>query len=334
MTNRRYIGGAFAAADSQRFYTEAGDWEHFFPPTLNGFQRFAFETGTDALAACISQLGLGRDLPLFVPLHYCAETIARLRLKCPQTSIYRYAQISDIPDKPAGVLWNHFNGYTPPPPALFNGQPWLVIEDYVQAAFDLQMVKGIAAFTSLRKWSEVDVAFLYMQAIDLSVDQNQSNYFKTKKKAEQDKASVLAGDDKVAEEQYLQGFQQAEQALYVPAIYSADPSQIYLLGRIAWTEMLAQRLANTDTLMTGLKGLAIELVETHTLFCMVRVKNRDKLRKTLATQGIFAPVHWLDSQDYSLANSLLSFPIDQRYTSDDMQQILKVLNHALNHKTL
>jgi hypothetical protein len=333
MNARRYIGGAFAAEDSKRFYAPAGDWERYFPFSIGALQRFDFETGTDALAACLKQLKLKGDYPLFVPLHYCGETLSRLKVKCPHITIHRYAHLSDIPESPACILWNHFNGYATPPQTLFDCRHWLVIEDYVQAAFSLQQVKGSAAFTSLRKWAELDVAFLYMASLDISTDQSESEYFKAKKQAEKTKAIWKSAGDNATEQQFLQEFQQAEQALPTAALYQANRPELEKLKAIAWSNIIAQRQENAEVLLAGLSTLPLTVLENHALFCMLQVDNRDAIRQALAAKGIFSPVHWLDSSDAHLSRTLLSLPIDQRYTREDMQRILMILNNAINHKT-
>jgi hypothetical protein len=67
---------------------------------------------------------------------------------------------------------------------------------------------------------------------------------------------------------------------------------------------------------------------------MIQIDNRDSIRKYLALKGIFAPIHWLDSQDETLRKSLLSLPIDQRYSDDDMQRILHELKDAIDFTVL
>ncbi len=334
MSTKRYIGGAFAANDSKRFYSSSGDWESYFPLTIGGLQRNDFETGVDALAACLKQINAYGTYPVFVPQHYCAQTLRRLILKCPQISIYRYAHLAEIPDTLACVLWNHFNGYAPPPQLLFANQNWLVIEDYVQAAFSLNNPKGVAAFTSLRKWAELDVAFLYIATLNIVTAEVSSEYFKTKKQAERDKAIWLDTGNDALEKKFLTGFHHAENAFNTESIHQANATQILKMKAISWTGVIEQRRKNLQVLREKLPTLLYGTLDTQALFCMLYLQNRDDVRRTLADKGIFAPVHWLDSNDSQLSGSLLSLPIDQRYSREDMERILDTLNDVIDHKML
>jgi hypothetical protein len=75
---------------------------------------------------------------------------------------------------------------------------------------------------------------------------------------------------------------------------------------------------------------------------VVRVANRDLVRKRLAANRIFCPVHWplpreVDRHRFpmsaQLADTLLTLPIDQRYGESDMTRLSEALTRAVEATT-
>lgn len=61
-------------------------------------------------------------------------------------------------------------------------------------------------------------------------------------------------------------------------------------------------------------------------------KNRNELRKYLIENKVYCAIHW--NQDFmsekvgerDISNSILSLPIDERYTTKDMKILAKIIN--------
>ena|SRR6218665_3057326 len=325
MSNEKYIGGAFAKEDSVGFRISKSEFNFFEAAKTN---IIGFETGADALAWLLLMELKTSSYPVYFPKHYCEETLERIWLKVPglKKNTHRYASIDEIQDFQAIIIWNHFNGYHPVPKELLN-EKHIVLEDCVQSLEALHNQVGKASFTSLRKWMELDIALVIGPYEHESKTAEQSLYYRTKKEAEALKREWKLNKTHLEEKVFLDKFAEAEKALQTSEISFHDAVEI---NHYDWNKLLEQRRENAKILIDFLTSRQIKMVETTELFVMVQLENRDEIRKHLAQTGIFAPIHWLDSADESLAKTLLSLPIDQRYNSDDMQRIVTALENGFN----
>jgi hypothetical protein len=332
MIVNKYIGGNFARNDSPLL--NSNPIVDFFPNLIGDHKRFFLETGVDALAFIVNTK---KEInTIYFPLHYCEETIQRFMLKCKNKVIKRYDQIMPLSCSNAFFVWNHFNNYTPLPQKIKENNSLFIIEDFVQCVFNLQQFIGFAAFTSLRKWSEIDCSIVYLNTETdvFESSSSQSNYYKLKKKAEKIKESWKLQPSKIHELEYLELFKSAEIELNVSNINYSQPDQIMLTQKIDWNLIKKIRVENAHFLITELKELNIKILTGDTFFVMILVKNRKKIKHKLAEQGVFAPVHWLDSSDELLRDNLLSLPIDQRYCIDDMKRITGIIKNNVKIRTV
>ena len=333
MNDKKYIGGAFAADDSKSFRVDHPS--DFFESETNSI---GFETGADAIAWVLSMELKTNNYPVYFPLHYCEETIDRILLKTPELAkVERYSNLPEIKAN-AIVIWNHFNGYIPVPKELLN-EKYIVLEDCVQSLEAIHNLVGKAGFTSLRKWLELDIAVVIGPYEHESQATEESEYYQLKKEAEQLKSDWKNGasthfdsaqheplDNLILDEKgFLDKFADAEKALQTSEISFHGLDEIH---RYDWNKILEQRRVNAKILIDYLVSKNVEFVEKSELFVMIKSEKRDEIRKHLAQNGIFCPVHWLDSADKTLAKTLLSLPIDQRYNSDDMQRIVSALENG------
>lgn len=104
------------------------------------------------------------------------------------------------------------------------------------------------------------------------------------------------------------------------------------------TELIAERRkANAQFLHDGLVRLNIQHLydsKRVPLFIPIVVENRDKIRKRLFADEIFAPIHWpvIDSVtqgNNKLYEMELSIICDQRYGEKDMERILHGIEDAM-----
>lgn len=319
MSAEKYIGGAFAKDDSNSF--RRTDTSGFFQSELN---VEGFETGADAIAWLLLMELKERDLPVYFPKHYCGETLGRIRLKVPRLRVKRYSSTQEINCDCALVIWNHFNGYCPVPSELVNGK-CIVFEDCVQSLEALHRQVGKASFTSLRKWLELDLALVVSPYERKGSVSKHSAYYSRKKEAEQLKFQWKQGNA-VAESAFLNKFAEAEKALQTAEISFHSTEE---LEKYEWNAILERRRENAEGLLEFLVSEGIRVIGAAELFVMIQLENRDEIRKHLAQNGIFAPVHWLDSSDDILARTLLSLPIDQRYDREDMQRVANAVRSVL-----
>jgi hypothetical protein len=320
---RKYIGGGFAANDSLK--TENGSSHIWFPEKIKSLNRSYFETGVDALAGIVASCTFGERAVIYFPKHYCGDSILRFQKKISNIIVKRYENEDEIKDKQSIVIWNHFNGYCPLPIKLLSKE-YTVIEDFVQSAFDLHKLFGFAAFTSLRKWCEIDCAVAYAPYINETIIEiKESEYFKFKKQFENTKFSWKQEPSEETERKYLELSANAEQNLYSAEIVAAQLSEIKKIKQVDWNKLRSLRIQNAMFLKQALRKINIKTLPNTSLFVMILIENRDIVKKKLAVFGILTPIHWMDSLQQELRAKLLSLPIDQRYGLADMAYIVEKL---------
>lgn len=331
MGKEQYIGGSFASDDSFK-YKLKNQKTPFFLQNMNSNKCvLGFETGADALAfVLINWLKNNNKSSIFFPKHYCQDTIKRIKIKVPELLIQYYQSTEDLLiHQPKAIVWNHFNGHIPIPFEIKKLNAF-IIEDAVQSIEAIRRFESNALISSFRKWIEEDIAIVLSEFTDYDnqTTVGPSAYYSLKKEAEQIKSKWKKTHDKTLEKIYLELFQKAENLLLDQNIYMKEYSTI---SQYNWDDLIATRSKNKEYLLSKLSSMQIEIIPQSELFVVINLnhKQRNNVRKHLADNGIFCPIHWLDSLDIQKANSLLSLPIDQRYNIVDMQRIAETLKYAL-----
>ena len=110
-----------------------------------------------------------------------------------------------------------------------------------------------------------------------------------------------------------------------------------LFKRLEFESIANTRKRNAAFLHNGLVKIGIRHLYDDArvpLFIPIIIKNRDMVRNRLFEKCIFAPVHWpvVDSNlqgDNELYKNELSLICDQRYTEEDMDRIIRVIEDAI-----
>ena len=264
---------------------------------------------------------------VWVPRFVCdtlSEPLARLRV-----TVARYAVNAQLhPVLPAEaapqdvlVLVNYFGLTGEPVAAAAAAAPCPVLVDATTALYT-PPIPGVPTFYSPRKFAGLadgGVAVgLNARVVDLPVD------------AASDTRTValMAGYDAAA-------VQAAEDAL------STTPKRMGamtrdLLGRIPWQTAAAQRLRNYAVLhraLAPINRLQLPQVPAHAPMCYPLVCGIPGMRDALIDAGVRMPLYWpevIDNTDAAdtenrLARTLLPLPLDQRYTEQDMQNLLELV---------
>lgn len=149
-----------------------------------------------------------------------------------------------------------------------------------------------------------------------------------------------ASIDLAIENFYLAAFRAVEMYLdRYPTSAAVPKIALKTIAGLDWEYVARQRRANWLTLnellpkhISPLMGkLPANVVPLGYVVCL---PNRDDVRRQLASQRIFCPIHWALPNEVNrrrflnataLSNSCLTLPIDQRYGPDDMVRIAKAL---------
>ena len=123
--------------------------------------------------------------------------------------------------------------------------------------------------------------------------------------------------------------------------YSIGDLSARIQAELEVDKLKYKRRENYNVLLKGLKdvaGLSIlfkDLPDVITpLYFPILVDDREQWQDLLANNDIYAPVVWpkadhcpdIDDNTYTIYDKILCIPIDQRYGTDDMERIVKVIN--------
>lgn len=140
-------------------------------------------------------------------------------------------------------------------------------------------------------------------------------------------------------------FAEAERSLdRQNGVYCADPESVETMMSVNAEELRRKRFANFKHLARllaqddSVKPLCGQLPETAVPFSFpILVEDQLKLQTELARLGVYAPVLWpIDDRakaacefSKTVSENMLSLPVDQRYTIEDMNVIYQRLKQAL-----
>jgi hypothetical protein len=331
MSGPAYIGGEFRTEDNVPFLRGRGDADLHFPPRLRNAERACLETGSDALAAILA--GLGSPARVWVPAHFCLDSVRRAQAKADRPWEARtYPGLDDLPGRVTpgeAILFLHFNAVDGPGAervaALAAEAGASLIEDFAHAPLDIAGFRGAAAFNSLRKLACLEVAVAYCRGASLAGSDAESEYHRLKKEAAQAKDEHARRPDPELEGRYLALFREAEDALSRDgSIVAARASEAETFSRMDFAAIGAARRDNHDRLVARMAEAGIPLLPGSYAYAMGRFTGRDGLREWLFERGVFPAVHWRDCGT-PLADEILGFHIDQRYGAADMDRLARLV---------
>ena len=333
----KYIGGDFDSSSLKSYEKPLSKiYESYFPNQIGNNRIFFFETGTDSLAEIILNIYYSNNsipICLWIPSHYCFDSVSRLYEKLNGVvifSVFDYSSIVDVKflDNKANIfLFNHLNFYhenvinlLP----LLKQKGWFTIEDFVQAPLDIFKTMGDYSFNSMRKVADIEASVCYTTSINKYSDKP-TIYYKTKKEAANFKSEFLKNGNKEIEKKYLLLYKKAELDLKSKYIAIAQSSEIERLANINWTAIKDKRVENYNFLESNLKNFKqLKIVQGSYMYLMLEVEKRDELRNYMFSNDVFPAVHWPDSLD-PIKDRLLSFHIDHRYDISDMKKICRLI---------
>ena len=212
----------------------------------------------------------------------------------------------------------------------------VIVEDDVQAYYEFENAQTDAdyRFTSLRKWFALPDGGLVKSKNSKLQSIDTPNVFHQYKVA----GSILKTlrnphyyDDSI----YLELFEKGEGLIDEDMKKGMSAITREHISYTAVEQISYIRNRNANYIIEGLKSLKIEpilpLTEGKTpLFVPIWLENRNKVRKAMFQHDVFCPVHWpLEGMPVKkgaeMAEHELSIIIDQRYTHDDMNLILNII---------
>lgn len=213
----------------------------------------------------------------------------------------------------------------------------VIIEDDVQAFFSYHESNNIYAdyrFTSLRKTFAVPDGGLVFTKNQMHKTYNANTFAIYKIKAGIMKFNRKKNNKE--DSSYLELFDKGSMLIddNFDSIMSLDSKLLYSGTNKQFARMRRQK--NASYILHGLDSLNIKPILNVTtdsvpLFIPILLNDRDKIRKKMFENEIYCPIHWpLNGlrlkKGVEMAKHELSIIIDQRYSEDDMNKILEILN--------
>ena len=326
------LGGAFSLLDTEPFISSSNsDYSLFFPNNLNGSNVIYFETGSDSLSYLIKEICKSNSISeIYFPMHYCQNTIERIKLKNSEINILKYECIDKlVVNKPAILLWNHFNKYQEINKSSISENLFL-IEDFVHAPYDMKKSVSRHCFNSLRKVCNIDVSVCYSPSQNELIFSETTSYYLKRKEAELTKYYCQKiGYNRLLEDKFLLDISKSELLLFNNNVCLANELEVYKFKHVSHSRIYKTRLENYRFVKSKLNVLGyFEIIDGDYMYLMLNCKKRDILKKQLANKNIFTTCHWADSENEEKANNLISIYIDQRYSQNQLEyltdQIIKL----------
>jgi hypothetical protein len=322
------LGGEFSFWEIVRQYSLwRNDFADYFPKKITTKKRKFFLTGSDSLAAILSEVELTTNISeLYVPEHYCFSSLERSFLKGAVTrpKIIVYKQCAEVPNHQVAVLVSHFlMSQLELEQSIQNlvAQGHIVINDYVMRAFELQKYQGQYAFNSLRKFGFQDVSVCYGLSFRVPTTLNFRRLF-SKFYAGVLKDLYKAFRLNLLDRMYLAQIKKAELCLAVREI-----NRPILIAPYYIKQVLDIREKNQRLLVHRMAAkFDVISCQDDIGFFVLLLSARDQIRDQLRKHKMYAPVHWPDSKNENLRDHSLSIPIDQRASAKDYENLFALLS--------
>ncbi len=211
---------------------------------------------------------------------------------------------------------------------IFNLTSNLIIDN--SQAFYSNALPGINTFYSPRKFFGIsDGAYLYSnKKIDISFEQDVSY----------DRISHLVGRIDLGAETFFKTFKTNDDLLIGQPIKLMSNLTMRILASIDYPDVAKKRQVNFDNLHSEFhkkNNLKFQLYKNSVpLVYPLYLDHGHILRKNLIENRIYIPTYWpnvfnwcdTESFEYSLTKDCVFLPVDQRYTKDEMSQIIHIVN--------
>ena len=317
------IGGEFSI-DPIGYLQGISRVEDIYTPTDGGV---LFSSGRAALAGILRSIGnVGH---VWLPDYLCTSITATVESENAFTTIQ---------EQNAVLLINYFGIVDTLPIASElkkQKKDTIIIMDNVQALFQDRVLQDVDfIFTSFRKWLPVpDGAEVYAksnQVVPFTGDNKFAQY-----KFAGNILKTFRQD--ISDDIALDLLKQGETILDLDFYCQCSEITRKILPEIDMDFIKKKRMSNARYLHEGLQKLGIKHLWTENavpLFLPVFVKDRNYIRKKCFEHNIFCPVHWPnESNEVKEGNELyateLSLICDQRYDTEDMKKILKVIEQCI-----
>ena len=324
------------------YYREIGSEFHFAECDAGAGIKFPRSgtltfSGRTAIEAVLKKMPQARTALL--PSYCCDSMIDPFRragISCSFFDVsYKDRLTVDLSGKKADILlWCNYFGFKNQMP-YFDG---VIIEDITHSLFSAESHHSDSDYlvASVRKWEPICCGGYC--SVDAELEQPPLSFLDDKVAAMKMKSEYLKDLDAEKKPIFLSAFKTSNE--WLAENYSSLAIDAYSKEYISNVDMVAQReirRRNARILYEGLRNkiefmFDEELIDCPLFVPMIIREKRDEIRRYLAENNIYCPVHWprpLADCSSNLYDIELSLICDQRYDENDMERIVSVLNNKL-----
>ena len=284
---------------------------------------------------CLEYILLAKQYTaVYVPYYTCEviiETVKRNNIDCKFYHINELlepAETQKLSANDAFLYTNYFGVKNDAVKNLSKIYGKQLIVDNAQAFFT-RPVKGIDTFYSARKFFGVaDGGFLYTdRLLNKTFDQDKSF----------DRMSHLLKRIDISAEAAFPEFQKNDDSLKNMPTRKMSKLTDYLLRGIDYKRTKKRRMENfwfLDSVLKKINTLPIDFSCNDSVPMVYPFLGKDEyLRKKLIASKVYVATFWPNvfdwcnenDLDYILAKNIIPLPVDQRYSEEDMQQIIDII---------
>jgi dTDP-4-amino-4,6-dideoxygalactose transaminase len=318
-------------------------------------------SGRGALRLLAKALRTNKDDEVLLPSYLCKEIITPFNNESFKIKFYKInealnADVDDIANKigknTRALLFINYFGFPQPRmheiKALCAGKIFL-IEDLVQSFLTQSDGKalgfiGDVTISSYRKWVPIpDGALLGVNTSRLHITLGQVLSYQNPYVEKRLHGLKLKGDylgrAKTSKKSFRKLFASAEKMLDSTPVEMSDYSR-KMLSKFDFEAIINKRRENFQYLLNSLDLKSVKPLYPKLpngvvpLGFPIIAKDRDGLKKTLVKRQIYPAIHWrllnrIDKKEFSvswyISKHILTIPIDQRYSDEDMQFVADVI---------
>ena len=187
------------------------------------------------------------------------------------------------------------------------------------------------SFNSYRKITNLADGSLIKTNLLLEDLREDKNVFsKYKYKAKQIKYNFLKFN-KENEKKYLDLFEEGEKLLDTQNfIGKISDESIYLLSLYENSKIKEIRKKRFEKLYNNFEKYCVNEQPKEYSFFVIKLNNRDKIRKKLFEYNIFLPVHWPKILENVLYDKVLSIPLFENYSEEEFDYMVNILKKVIN----
>lgn len=308
-------------------------------------ENIMLSSGRGALVAILQEIEekIGKKGRIFLPNYLCESITNVVRDIAWKYEFYHVNSRMEIELDRVGSQINGFDvillinyfGLTPLKETIEQirerASDIVIVEDDVQAFYELHNTRADYSFTSLRKWFPCPDGAIIHANLPLRCEEEikENQWGKYKFAGNILKNYVRHFDEHIA----LGLLEQGEQMLDADYCSSCSEVSKIIFSNLELKKIADKRRKNAQLLHNELEKMKIAhgyCEDAVPLFVPIFIKNRDELRQLFFSKEIFVPKHWpVISEEINGNNSLydteLSLLCDQRYGASDMMRQIEVL---------